>query len=338
MAGENTFETLVRGWNAPLRKAFLDSVYTLRDQAQIDLIVARLEAGDVEGALKAVGLDPVAFRPFDKSILDAFEAGGNFTSAALPVIAQEDGFKVKFQFNIRNPAAEQWLSDHSSTLITDILTDQRDMIRSYLTDGLARGDNPRTTALDLVGRVSKATGKREGGVIGLTDSQRQWVDNYEADLTSDDPAQALTRALRDARFDRAVIGASESGNPIPADLLDKMVTAYTNRALRMRAESIARTESMTALHTAQQHAITQAVDTGALDKTAVRFRWDTAGDDRVRDSHSEMDGQEVAMGEMFISGDGNALAYPGDPSGPPEDVINCRCTRSVIVDYLSNLV
>ena len=37
-----------------------------------------------------------------------------------------------------------------------------------------------------------------------------------------------------------------------------------------------------------------------------------------------------AMDEKFQVGD-DVLAYPGDPSGSPEEVINCRCAISHIV-------
>ena len=53
--------------------------------------------------------------------------------------------------------------------------------------------------------------------------------------------------------------------------------------------------------------------------------WLSSQDDRVRDTHAEADGQEVPIGEMFTVG-GALLAYPGDPDGPDEEVINCRCT------------
>lgn len=333
---KNRIDQLIDAFDPVLKRAFQESIFALRDRAQVNLIATMLERGDVEGALRAVGLDPVAFRAFDKSLLNAFEAGGNFTSASLPIVQLSDGFKVKFQFNIRNPSAERWLSDHSSKLVTEILDDQRNMIRGYLRDGMAKGVNPKTSALDLVGRVG-ASGRRENGVIGLTSSQSEWLRNYSAELASDNPTAALSRSLRDKRFDRAVIKAAASGEPIPAELRGKMVDAYSNRALRYRAEVIARSEAMAALHESQQQAMEQAVESGAISRTDVKFIWRATNDDRTRDSHVEMDGQEVAMGEMFITGNGVALEFPGDPNGPPDEIINCRCWREPKVDFLAGI-
>lgn len=54
--------------------------------------------------------------------------------------------------------------------------------------------------------------------------------------------------------------------------------------------------------------------------------WIATPDHRVRDWHLSMDGQEVDIHEAFIDGHGEALEYPGDPSGSPQTVYNCRCT------------
>jgi hypothetical protein len=54
-------------------------------------------------------------------------------------------------------------------------------------------------------------------------------------------------------------------------------------------------------------------------------QWLTAGDDRVRETHAEADGQIVPIDQEFDVG-GEALDYPGDPSGSDEEVCNCRCT------------
>jgi hypothetical protein len=50
--------------------------------------------------------------------------------------------------------------------------------------------------------------------------------------------------------------------------------------------------------------------------------WRTAGDNRVRDSHAAIDGEEVDINALFSNG----LKRPKDPDGRPEEVYNCRCT------------
>lgn len=330
----NRFDQLIAHWDAVLRRAFLESVYALRDAAQIEQVARMLDAGNVEGALRAVGLDPAAFRAFDRGIEAAFESGGIATIGTVPATRDPEGLRLVVQFNIRNPAAERWLREHSSRAITEILADQRTMIREHLRFGMERGLNPRTVALDLVGRIGP-TGRREGGVIGLTSSQAEWVRRYEAELASDTPRAALSRTLRDRRFDAAVHRAAEAGEAIPTPLRNSMVAAYRNRALRYRAETIARTEAMAALHEAQDQAMAQAVGAGAVASSAVAFAWRTARDARVRDSHVTMDGQRVAMGQSFVTGSGARLRFPGDPRGPAHEIINCRCWREPVVDFLA---
>jgi Phage Mu protein F like protein len=329
-------DKLIDTWDPILRKAFLDAIRKVTGQAQIEQITRMIEAGNVDAAMRAIGLDPINFRSFDQALTQAFEAGGNATASGFPLLGAPGGLRVVFQFNIRNPAAEAWIGNYSSTLITEIIDDQRNMARSFLEKGLAAGNNPRTTALDLVGRID-AAGNRSGGFIGLTSSQSQWVQNYADALASDSPTDALAYTLRDKRFDGMVKRAAANDDLLTADQIDNMTTAYRNRALRYRAEAIARTESITALHEAQQQAMEQAVESGAVAQENVSFVWRATQDNRTRDSHVAMDGQEVKMGEMFISGLGNELEYPGDPNGPPEDVVNCRCWRESSIDFYAEL-
>lgn len=62
--------------------------------------------------------------------------------------------------------------------------------------------------------------------------------------------------------------------------------------------------------------------------------WIATPDDRTRESHLVMDGQEVDIDEPFEDGDGNELMYPADPTAEPETVYNCRCSmRTHIVGF-----
>lgn len=55
----------------------------------------------------------------------------------------------------------------------------------------------------------------------------------------------------------------------------------------------------------------------------VEKEWLAALDGRTRDSHAEADGQVVPFGADFNVG-GSPMPQPG--IGPPEEVVNCRCT------------
>ena len=57
----------------------------------------------------------------------------------------------------------------------------------------------------------------------------------------------------------------------------------------------------------------------------VKKKWLAAHDARVRDTHAYLDGQERDVDDDFTVGDMH-IAYPGDPTAPPELVYNCRCT------------
>ena len=145
------------------------------------------------------------------------------------------------------------------------------------------------------------------------------------------------RTLRDKRFDSVLQDYIDRDEPLPAELIDSMAASYRNRALAYRAEALARTETMTALHEAQDQAINQAVDKGLIDGESVTYIWRTSRDKRVRDSHAVMEGQEIGYGERFETGDGNLLRFPGDPEGPPEEIINCRCWREPQIDFLAGV-
>ena len=338
MAGENRLDQLVSTWDEVIRKAFLDAVYLMRSGADIAQLVRMLENRDVDGALRAVGLDPVQFRPFDKALADAYEAGGNFSAKAIPPKIDPVGHRLIVMFDVRNPEAEAWLRDYSSGLVTEILTDQRTAIRQHLEYGMVAGSNPRTVALDLVGRVSLATGKREGGVIGLASSQEKWARQYAIELASGD-SNALTRALRDRRFDKTVKAAIDSGVPIPANLQSKMNAAYRNRALRYRAETVARTESLTSLHQGQNQAVSQAIAKGIIQAQHMRKIWRSAADSRVRETHRALNSESAGFNEAFVSPSGARLRFPGDRSlgAGAAEVANCRCVVEYRYDFLANV-
>ena len=326
-----------------IAKAFKASLASIKGSAQVGALTTMLEKGDISGALLAIGLDPASFRKLDQAISDAFESGGGKAAQTIPPVKTPDGLRMVVQFNARNDRAEQWLKDQSSTLIREIIDDQRQMIRSVLADGMARGLNPRDVALDLVGRLDPVTRTRQGGVIGLTSQQLEYVQRYRAELLSGDPAQlrnALARVRRDRKFDGAIRKAIAAGKPIDPAAAEKMVGRYSDRLLLLRGETIGRTEAMTALHQSQEEAYQQAIDKGALQSNHIRYFWRTAADERVRHSHALIPGMNekgVPHGTPFSSPLG-PIRFPGDPNATAANRIGCRCWREPKVDFLAQAV
>lgn len=58
----------------------------------------------------------------------------------------------------------------------------------------------------------------------------------------------------------------------------------------------------------------------------IQKEWMSAKDNRVRDSHAQLNGVRVRYNKTFPNG----CRYPGDPSGRPEEVYNCRCTMVAV--------
>ena len=91
-----------------------------------------------------------------------------------------------------------------------------------------------------------------------------------------------------------------------------------------RAQTIARTET----HAAANYAIQESFKTTGIE---ARREWVSAEDERTREDHVAANEQIVGLNEPFIVGS-DELMYPGDPSGSPEQVINCRCAVVFVFD------
>mgnify|MGYP001807499735 CR=1 FL=1 len=321
---QQRIEALLETWPSEIRAAFIDSIREIVDRVRLNAIITALEKGDIEGAVRATNIEPAAFQPLDTAIRQAFLEGGTATAATMPPMRDPGGATVVFRFDVRMPAAEDWLATHSSRAIAEIAEDQRRAIRSALTEGMARGDNPRATALDVVGRVNKASAQREGGIIGLSSVQAEYVANARRELLSGDQAQLkryLGRERRDRRFDPQVRQAIKGGKPIDAAMVAKMAGRYADRLLALRGEVIGRTETMAAINGSRHQAWEQAAARGGFTVDTVTKSWSAVRDARTRDSHRHMNGEAVTLSQRFSNG----LMFPGDPEGAIAEIANCRC-------------
>lgn len=106
-----------------------------------------------------------------------------------------------------------------------------------------------------------------------------------------------------------------------ANAVEEVLTWRTAENWPNRARVIAVTETTRAMNSGVLGAGTeQARVTGRI----LRKEWRTEEDERVRPSHRAVNGEVRDFYMPFYVG-GWPMMFPGDPDGPPEEVINCRC-------------
>lgn len=286
----------------------LQNAIAANDETRI-LAIAALDAPDMGQVLEAVRAAYI-----DAGVVAASEITG--------------------RFDVRHAAAERWIGAHSSELVTRVSDASKDAIRAVLKDALAHGQNPRSTALDIVGRVSE-TGRRAGGIIGLTGPQSEYVRRARVELRELSP-HYFTRALRDKRFDAAIRRAMRGEVPLAAEQIDRIAGRYADRLLKLRGDNVARTETLASLNGGRLQAFEQAVDRGEIEAEDVVKKWDATMDRRTRATHAAADGLTVAMDEPFIVG-GYPMMHPGDGDlgAPAEEIINCRCYCAIRVNHMA---
>jgi len=97
------------------------------------------------------------------------------------------------------------------------------------------------------------------------------------------------------------------------------LTKRFNELETWEAKRIARTE----IHNSHNRGVMKIYEEMNVGYT----QWIAADDDRTRDSHAEINGEIIRIGDTYSNG----LAYPGDTSGPIEEWINCRCSNAPFV-------
>ncbi len=293
---------------------FLSALAAIERGIDLEALATLLEQGRFTEAFATVGqaaarLGNVYAGQFVAAGIDT----GNFLTAEVA--------EIVIGFDQTNTRAVRAMRDNQLRIVTNFTEQQRRATQAALIDGIQRGVNPREMA-----RLFRDS-------IGLTEQQERWVRNYERSLRDLDRS-ALARELRDRRFDSSVRRAIDRGEPLTKAQIDKMVGRFRARALKLRAETIARTEALRSVHEGTDEMYRQAIESGQLRADQLIRIWNTAGDERVRNfangsptSHVTMNGQNRLIGEVFVSGGGNQTLNPGSFGIGFED-INCRCLIS----------
>lgn len=125
---------------------------------------------------------------------------------------------------------------------------------------------------------------------------------------------------KDIPWNMKKINAETLQGILQGESMDKIAKRLRNVQEMNKTQAIrsARTIVTGAENKGRQDSYAQAEADGII----LQKEWLATNDGRTRHSHAALDGAIVDQDKKFDNG----LMYPGDPSGRPEEVYNCRCT------------
>ena len=164
----------------------------------------------------------------------------------------------------------------------------------------------------------------EGAVDGVGGYSFTLVDadtvrNLAVTDTSLLPYKKLDPA-KDIPWNMKKINAETLQGILQGESMDKIAKRLRNVQEMNKTQAIrsARTIVTGAENKGRQDSYARAEADGII----LQKEWLSTNDGRTRHSHAMLDGAIVDQDKKFDNG----LMYPGDPSGRPEEVYNCRCT------------
>jgi len=291
--------------------AFIKAVEAIKGTVNLTKLAAAVSRGEENGALAILALDKnfgdalrgkgleAGVQSFREAIQATYAAGARAARAALPA-----KISVDLSFNLMSKEAQSFLEAYDFKLIREITDNSHEAIRQIIQRAFKEGGNP----------IEQARKIRE--VIGLTARQEQAVANFRAALS--DPStmrDALSRALRDGRFDPTVLRAAQSQTPLSAVQVDKMTARYRERYLKYRSEAIARTETIRASAGGRRETWKQAEKQGLFGSKKASRVWHASGDTDTCGVCMDLDGEKTGLDEEFAPG----------IMDPPDPHVTCRC-------------
>ena len=167
------------------------------------------------------------------------------------------------------------------------------VVEPYIADGVQYGANQAKNATPVDVNQDVMDGKLSSYIATSVEDTASIIENWGNKINS------------------TVVSMISQGSTT-AEIADAIKNLYNQTGTKSRM--IARTESTGAIN----GGTSTYLNTAGIPKK----KWLTANDEHVRETHSECQDQgAIDNGEAFSNG----LQYPGD-DGPPEEVINCRCT------------
>lgn len=188
-------------------------------------------------------------------------------------------------FQLVNERSVTYGAERSGSLIRGITSEQRAQVRTIVGRALSRGEHPREAARYI----------RE--VVGL-----------------DPRSEAAVARMR-----------AQMAKTLPREQVAARVQEYAGRLRRVRAETIARTEMLTATNKGREATWAEAAAAGYIDRTTAKREWSVGTKEGACPVCRPMHGKRVALDEPWTLPTGRMVDTPTQAHP------RCRCTQLLIL-------
>lgn len=334
------FAQLIAQLEPEIERAFMASVVDLQAGVNWPLLLQRLEAGDIDGAVAALNINAAAWAEYSSVMTAAYARAGASTMAQIQMVGIAP---VGVRFDMANPRAERWIRQNVAEMVVGFTNEQIEVARNVIGAGYARGEGPRTIAIELGGRVTNGT--RQGGVLGLDNPRAYRLQQVSLGMRTPEGVQSLVIEGRDGKLamrykvnpatEKRILAAYNAGTAVPEDARAISERQYRNALLQARAETISETETGNAVMSSRAESWEQAAEARGVNGDAVIKTWRHRRGSSAysRPDHIAMSGQVVrGLHTPFVFPDGAQLEFAHDPRGGAKHTIRCGCDTEFRLD------
>lgn len=299
-------QSRIAGFQPDTTARLLRAWQIIRDSLDETEIARLLESGAIDKLLADMISEPDldrAFLSFRQELRSTIVSSFNLSIRDTPKAGKIDGVTA-VAFDHLSPKVIDAIRTLESDAINTLKGDVKEVTRAFLENGLRDGKSPTAIARQL------------RTVIGMAPNQEAAVRNFERMLRAGD-REALTRALRNKRFDGTVTKAF-AGEGLTEKQIDTMSAAYKRKMIANNANVNATTHTRSAYKLGQQLSWLDAQEKGVVPEgfQAAKTWVHMDPQPNPRPEHQAMDGETVPAGQNYSNGD--SYAGEGDP-------FNCHC-------------
>jgi len=270
-----------------LRRRFLEAIAAANGEVNLEELASALASGNMSQVEAAAKLDLLSNRL--DGLLPDLKLAFLIGAQVGHTVLTDAGMQMSF--DLINPHAVSWVERVGAARVTEIGEETRMAIRSYVEQAFTEGIPARDTARRLI----------TDNLIGLHSRQLDAVENFRLRL---EDVGELTDAQIDGR-----------------------VARYAKAQLRLRANNIARTETMNASSDGQRALWSEAKNQGLLEPDRTRRRWIIADDERLCEDCEAYDGTTATLDGEYTQKRGGTGRYP--KSKGPTLHPSCRCAEGL---------